>query len=437
MSTLPAMTGRRHASTGRRYASGFNLVELMIAMVLGLLLSLGLVTLFSATNTTSRVQDALARIQENGRYAVTRIDSDLRMMNGQFRSNSSPMNWRPTSNGPVYRSAAPIVNTTAALVFPDLTVAAPAGWPADTVYPLSSRFFAQGYECGSGDCDPAVPPAPFLPSAGSAAGDRVTGADVLTLRYQRGTGWGYRVVDPSVVPPQLELTTVTGDDPLNFQSGDLALLSDCSGSMIVQVDAGGTILTPTNLIEADQFKPSPGTGACDPRVFNFSRDFVSVTYWLRLDADPAVDGRVIPALMRNQNGEVQELVQGVERLDFLYGIQSTDGAMAYLTADEVDSLGDNATCFPPANRFEYVLGTGYLEPGCLWRTVRSVEVHALFNTVNDLNTMAVADTAYRYSIDGTTEPTPPGDTMPVSQLPSGRMLRKEFISLLSVRNGNQ
>lgn len=423
--------------TARRAVGGFNLVELMIAMVLGLLLSAGLVSLFNATNMTSRVQDALARIQENGRYAVTRIDSDLRMMNGQFRSNSNPMNWRPTVNGPVYRSAAPIVNTTATVRFPDLVVEAPAGWPTDSVYPLSSRFFVQGYECGDGDCSPSVPAAPFLPAAGSNAGDRVSGADVLTLRYQRGTGWSYRVVDPSVVPPQLELITTTGDDPVNFESGDLALLSDCSGSTIIQVDGAGTILTPTNLIEEDQFQPTPGTGACDPRVFNFSRNFVSVTYWLRLDADPAIDGRLIPVLVRNENDQVQELVQGVERLDFLYGVQSTGGAMTYLTADEVDSLSDNSTCFPPANRFEYVLGTSYLEPGCMWRTVRSVEVHALFNTVNDLRTMAQADTAYRYSIDGSDDPEPPGATMPVTNLPSGRMLRKEFISLLSVRNGNQ
>lgn len=432
-----SMTAVRPGPIARRAVGGFNLVELMIALVLGLLLSMGLVSLFNATNMTGRVQDALARIQENGRYAVTRIESDLRMMSGQFRSNSNPMNWRPTANGPVYRSAAPIVNTTASLSFPDLVVEAPAGWPADTVYPLSSRFFVQGYECGDGDCSPSVPAAPFLPGVGSGAGDRVRGADVLTVRYQRGTGWSYRIVDASVVPPQLELLSATGDDPLNFESGDLALLSDCGGSTIVQVDVGGTVLTPTNLIEDDQFRPSPGTGACDPRVFNFSRDFVSVTYWLRLDADPAVAGRLIPVLMRNEGGQVQELVQGVERLDFLYGVQSTGGTMAYLTADEVDSLGDSATCFPPANRFEYVLGTSYLEAGCMWRTIRSVEVHALFNTVNNLNAMAEADTAYRYSIDGSADPEPPGATMPVTELPSGRMLRKEFISLLSVRNGNQ
>jgi type IV pilus assembly protein PilW len=436
MST-PSMTTRSFQRGARRTVGGFNLVELMIAMVLGLLLSMGLVSLFNATNMTGRVQDALARIQENGRYAVTRIESDLRMMNGQFRSNSNPMNWRPTGNGPVYRSAAPIVNTTASVGFPDLVVEAPAGWPANTVYPLSSRFFVQGYECGSGECSPAVPAAPFLPAVGAGAGDRVRGADVLTLRYQRGTGWSYRIVDPSVVPPQLELVPGDGDDALNFESGDLALLSDCSGSTIVQVEAAGTVLTPTNLIESDQFRPSPGTGACDPRVFNFTRNFISITYWLRLDADPAVDGRLVPVLIRNEDDRVQELVQGVERLDFLYGVQSTGGAMTYLTADEVGNLSDNATCFPPANRFEHVLGTTYLEPGCMWRTVRSVEVHALFNTVNDLRTMAVADTAYRYSIDGTADPEPPGATMPVTELPSGRMLRKEFISLLSVRNGNQ
>jgi len=62
---------------------GFTLIELMVALTLGLLLSIGIVTLFGATSKTNKVQDSLARLQENGRYAMTRMNADLRMLGAQ------------------------------------------------------------------------------------------------------------------------------------------------------------------------------------------------------------------------------------------------------------------------------------------------------------------------------------------------------------------
>lgn len=57
---------------------GFSLVELMIALVLGLLLTAGLIQLFSGTRLTFRTNDALARVQENGRFALELLKRDLR-----------------------------------------------------------------------------------------------------------------------------------------------------------------------------------------------------------------------------------------------------------------------------------------------------------------------------------------------------------------------
>ncbi|HBZ30374.1 MAG TPA: prepilin-type cleavage/methylation domain-containing protein, partial [Nitrosomonas nitrosa] len=48
---------------------GFTLVELMIAMTIGLILLGGVITILTSSQQVYRVNDALARMQENARYA--------------------------------------------------------------------------------------------------------------------------------------------------------------------------------------------------------------------------------------------------------------------------------------------------------------------------------------------------------------------------------
>lgn len=57
---------------------GFTLVELMIAMVLGLFLVGGVLSVFLSNSQTYRTNEALSRVQENGRFALEFLASDLR-----------------------------------------------------------------------------------------------------------------------------------------------------------------------------------------------------------------------------------------------------------------------------------------------------------------------------------------------------------------------
>ena len=59
--------------------SGISLVELLIGLVLGLFLTGGAVQTFMVTKTSYRFSDSLARVQENGRFALELISRDLRM----------------------------------------------------------------------------------------------------------------------------------------------------------------------------------------------------------------------------------------------------------------------------------------------------------------------------------------------------------------------
>lgn len=57
---------------------GFSLVELMVAMTLGLTLVLGVSQLFLASKRSFVLQQHLAAVQENARFVLTRISRDLR-----------------------------------------------------------------------------------------------------------------------------------------------------------------------------------------------------------------------------------------------------------------------------------------------------------------------------------------------------------------------
>jgi len=439
--------------SGAQYSdvAGFSLIELMVALTLGLLLSVGMVTLFGATSTTNKVQDALARLQENGRYAVTRINDDLRMAGAQYCGNASNQGWTSSANdGPQYPGVAITANVQgissgAGGSLPDsggLLGIPPSGWSAGSTYPIGPADFTRGYDCAAGGtCTPAVPGGASpdgLPAADEGDGLRVRGADVLTLRYQTGTGWNFTV--DAAVPPAITLVpAIVGgqamDDPLNFAAGDNALLLTCGGGQIFKVGVSGTnVLTPTALQNPAAYRPAASVGSFDVRVFNFTRDFVTVTYYLAYKADPDRAGRLIPTLYRRENGTANELVQGVERLDFVYGVQYRDATLHYLTASQVSANSNAINCPPPSPGLG--IAAGLTEPECLWRQVKSIEAHMLLDTVNDVG-LDPEDMAYRYTIDG------PGMVVPTNAaadmgngMITGRMMRREFIALVATRNSN-
>jgi type IV pilus assembly protein PilW len=188
------------------------------------------------------------------------------------------------------------------------------------------------------------------------------------------------------------------------------------------------------------------------KLFNFSRDFITVTYWLRLDPDPNVPGRVIPALIRTQADNTglpganathtdSELVQGVERLNFLYQFQKNDGSIEYLTADNVAAQSTAANCpLPPAQYSDVIPGTYETDTSgvniCLWRALMSIEAHLLVDSINNLFSLSAPEMAYQYYGSGMVSPPGPTVAMPVTGIPAGSMIRREFIATASIRNYN-
>ncbi|MDJ0928843.1 MAG: PilW family protein [Gammaproteobacteria bacterium] len=67
--------------------AGLTLIELMLAMVIGLFLALGTVTVYTQSKASYQVSDAQARLQENLRFAIDVIEPDLRLARFWGRNN--------------------------------------------------------------------------------------------------------------------------------------------------------------------------------------------------------------------------------------------------------------------------------------------------------------------------------------------------------------
>ncbi len=62
-----------------RFQSGLSLIELMVAMTLGLMITVSLGYIMMGSRSTYRTQDASARVQDTGRFALDFIGRNLRM----------------------------------------------------------------------------------------------------------------------------------------------------------------------------------------------------------------------------------------------------------------------------------------------------------------------------------------------------------------------
>jgi type IV pilus assembly protein PilW len=335
---------------------GLTLIELMVALVMGLVLLAGVVTVFIANKQTYRFQDALARLQENGRFAVTLLDRDIRRAGGFICGNLSIEQIEVRNN----------LNQN----YPYVWSFGEAVQGNDASTPTGTSFACSNWnpQLDASICSNSA----FTPKP-------LPGTDVLTLRAAWDTG--IKVLkQPGGVPGGASLQ-VTPKAPLC--ESDVLLVTDCLNS--------GTVF------QVSQLQVSSGhhsnvihnTGAGQEAPGNAKNGF-HVNYAGRGQiVRPATrvyyvadTGRGIPALYRaefgggNSNcsakgkgtagswagGEVyvEELVEGVEDFQVLYGLD-TDGDGA-VDVDGYRKASDIATDE--------------------WRDVRSVRVALLLQSAD-------------------------------------------------------
>lgn len=272
-----------------RAQSGFGLVELMIAMTLGLVLLGSLGYVFLGTRGAFRVTDNLSRMQENARYALEVIGRDVRMA-----------------------GYAGCVNLATAKVN---TIASP---PVPAIGPGNALI---GYPVGVVWVDETGLQHPLEST-------RVAG-DVLSIM---GAFGGEVNLTGNLIPANAQIQ-INGN-PHTFAQNDVLIVTDCSAADVFRVtntpgSSGTVTLTHST---ASNCTRNTATGACTSgsgnRVGTYGTDaFVmrmdQFTYFIRLN--PANN----PALYRvGLDGIAEELVENVADMRFRYGLDTTgDGAV--------------------------------------------------------------------------------------------------------------
>lgn len=347
-----------------RVRQGFSLVELMVAMLIGLIVVGAATALFSTSSNTYQLDTGLARVQENGRFAIEQISYELRRagdmgcLNLDGLNNPTPPRWfnnlNPTTGG-MLDFTRPIEGFEHRNTGPGATYSPPTGGLTQVTTGWSPAL------------DTSLVPAGSVP-----------GSDVLILRYMDSRP--YRRIAPFNDSAQIFLDA---SERGNVEAGDIMVLSDCRRASVFQVTSVNSGSGPVNLTHAASGNPGnrpecvrwepPG---CAEQVYNEDAEFSrirTVAFFVGIGAsgEPALfqgtlgssggggGGGGATAIMNSA-----ELVEGVESMQVLYGVD-TDGASAsdgepdrYVPADLVSGL-----------------------PGS-WARVVSVRVSLLMRTVN-------------------------------------------------------
>lgn len=77
----PRTNRLQHPRTLPNRQRGVNLIEIMVAMVIGLFLVIGATTLYVRSKRSADIDDSIARLQETARYGMSILEMDVRMAN--------------------------------------------------------------------------------------------------------------------------------------------------------------------------------------------------------------------------------------------------------------------------------------------------------------------------------------------------------------------
>jgi len=272
---------------------GFGLVEVLVAMTIGLILLGGAISMLSTNKWTYKVVEQQGRIQENARFALETISRDLRAA-GYFGCvdylNKVANQISGTTAGSLLDTSAPVNG---------LENYDPAGATANkTWYPSANTVVPAGI---------------------------VTGSDAISIRYLDSAN-SMATIAPFMTQPSDAIQTNAGN---GLTAGDIVAITDCDNADIFQVtgpadpDTSGTIEHNTGGAEL------PGNANPDLSKSYDSGATVlpmaSVVYFIGTGADgrPALFRGVMPATGDRSAMNTRELIQGVEHLHILYGKDTT------------------------------------------------------------------------------------------------------------------
>jgi type IV pilus assembly protein PilW len=265
--------------------TGMTLIEIMIAMLIGVFLIGGVLQIFVGTKHTNRMLEELSRIQENGRYALGFLADDIR--------SAGFMGCPPLRPPPL--PTLPIVPIIA------------AGIPA-----LTNNTFVFGVENVTANWS----------ATACAAGNCIAGSDAITIRYAEGCG--------------ANLTAAMANVNANIQ---IPSSSSCrftpTGALLISSCSNVDIFRPLNDSSPIQHPALSFPYGIDAELYVYH----SYTYFIR-ESTSGAPGRSLWRI-DDVGGAATELIEGIEDMQILYGVDALpagapdESADYYVPADQV------------------------------------------------------------------------------------------------------
>lgn len=263
---------------------GLTLVELMIAVTLGIFITGGIIQLFVNSKQSYRVQENLSRLQENARFAISFLNHDIRMAGNMGCVASS-------------RILTNTLNDTSSFN-----------------YNFSSAL--QGSESTGIDT--------WSPALDASITAPLTGHDVITIRGVLGqgvdiTGQHTDATDCDSTASYTRSLKVSNTTPLPFTINDIVIAANCDNASIFQISNTTPIVDTVNHNDTGTAPGNSSTdlGACYAGKGELFK-LTSRTYYIRTNPSGT------PSLYRKDGvSSAEELVEGIEDMQILYG-EDTD-----------------------------------------------------------------------------------------------------------------
>ena len=308
--------------------SGFTLVELMVAITLGFILTFAVIQTFFATRQTARANDGVARIQENARFSLQFMTEDIRNSGyagcvGRIRNKliGDPTEFLSFAN-PMF------------------------GWEASGTQPgnggtgfeLTSAVGANGNWTGIADS----------PLPDYLNGQLIAGSDVIGIST-------FRRVNAAIVESDNSSRTITTEVDHGVDVNGLVLVGDCWESELFQNSTGGSVLTAPEDVGTPGNRPLATTISwlrpyqSNDALFELGYKFYFVSEGasglpslFSFETKQPLSSLTLPDVIDNRS----ELVEGIESMQILYG-EDIDNVAAggagldgnpdrYISANEVE-----------------------------------------------------------------------------------------------------
>jgi len=306
-------------TNSKRAMLGVSLVELLIAMTLGLVLMAGMIAVFSSNKKSSELNTAMANIQENARFALSELGNDIRLSSYQGCLDSR----RGSMIVKAVQSPVPQTGTTA------------DGTP---IHRFNLSAITGAVVTSSVQWTPNIPGG-FLPPNINAA---IPGTHALAVQYGSDNQASLTQAVSTGANPELAGPVVI-DRNLGLAAGDLAVIANCDAVDLFSVSTAaiqgnGQVLTHEAPFNRDgNFSWRYGT----PQNIALTRvmRFVSNVYYIGDTGLVNDAGDPIRALYQqtfpynDATNPPSEVIQGVENMRLAFGVRNGN-TLRYVTADD-------------------------------------------------------------------------------------------------------